>query len=221
MDITVIGATGGTGRQVVAQALAAGHRVTAVVRNPAKLPSFPLAAVPAAANGGTGGLIVVTGNVMSADDLRPAITGRAAVITTLGPGGRNPEPVVTPALDALISATWAENVSRVLLVSNSGMHSEGDPLFLRAVVKPILQRALRHHYADAMRAEDLLRSTELDWTIARPPRLTNGPRRGAYRTDPTRNVRGGSTISRADLADFLLRAATDPTTIHRTISLGY
>jgi uncharacterized protein YbjT (DUF2867 family) len=221
MEITVIGATGGTGRQVVAQALTAGHRVTAVVRDPAKLPSFSRASVPAGGAARAGELTVVTADVMKVDDLRPAVRGRDAVITTLGPGGFSPEPVVTPALEALVSAMWAENVSRVLLVSNSGMHSKGDPVVLRAVVKPLLQRLLRHHYADAMRAEELLTSTGLEWTIARPPRLTNGPHRGTYRTDPDGNVRWGNTISRADLADFLLRAAPDQATIHRSISLGY
>jgi putative NADH-flavin reductase len=88
------------------------------------------------------------------------------------------------------------------------------------VVKPILQRVLRDAYADAMRAEELLRSTELEWTIARPPRLTNGPHTGTYRTARSGNVRGGSSISRADLADFLLRAASDPTTSRQAISLG-
>jgi uncharacterized protein YbjT (DUF2867 family) len=89
MDLTVIGATGGTGSQAVAQALPAGHRVTAVVRNPAKLPVFP-----------PGDLTVVTADVMRAADLRPAIKGRDAVLTTLGPGNFSAEPVVTPALEA-------------------------------------------------------------------------------------------------------------------------
>ncbi|MEV6488713.1 NAD(P)-binding oxidoreductase [Actinoplanes sp. NPDC051633] len=226
MDITVIGATGGTGRQVVAQALAAGHRVTAVVRDPARLPAFPVPAVrsgsaASSAASSAGELVVVTADVMKVEDLRPAVRGRDAVVTALGPSGRHPRPVVTPALDTLISAMWAENVSRVVLVSNSGMHTEGDPLLLRAVAKPILQRVLRDAYADAMRAEELLRSTELEWTIARPPRLTNGPHTGTYRMARSGNVRGGSSISRADLADFLLRAASDRATSRQAISLGY
>jgi putative NADH-flavin reductase len=220
MEITVIGATGGTGLQVVEQALAAGHRVTAVVRNPAKLPSFPRASVSAGGPSSPGDLVVVKADVLSSAELRPVVAGRDAVITTLGPGGTSPEPIVTPALSALVEAMWEENATRVLLVSNSGMHTAGDPFVLRALVKPIVQRVLRHHYADARRAEDLLMSTDLKWTIARPPRLTNGPRR-AYRTDPVANVRWGTTISRADLADFLLQAAPNPATIHQSTSLGY
>jgi hypothetical protein len=90
-----------------------------------------------------GELTVVTADVMTAEDLRPAIRGRDVVITTLGPGSRSPEPVATPALDALVSAMWAENASRVVLVSNSGMHSQGDPVRPRSGEHRLLTRAQR------------------------------------------------------------------------------
>lgn len=207
MKITLIGATGGTGRHVLEQALAAGHDVTAVVRDPARLP-----AVEAADR-----LTVVVGNVMRAEDLLPAVKGHDVVITALGPRGRSPEPLVTPALEALLAA----GPPRVILVSNSGMHTNGDPWLLRRVIKPVLQRILRHHYADAMRAEQTLRANAPQWTIVRPPRLTNGPATGTYRSTTEGNPRWGGSIARADLAHCLLRAAEDPATTGQAISIAY
>jgi putative NADH-flavin reductase len=201
MRITVIGATGATGRQVLDQAVRGGHDVTAVVRDPSRRTH------PA----------VVTADVTRAGDLRPAVKDSDVVITALGPRGRSPEPIVTPALTALLEA----GPPRVILVSNSGMHSDGDPWPLRALVKPVLQWVLRHHYADAMRAEQVLRSSTVPWTIVRPPRLTNGPWTGTYRSTTEGNPRWAGSVSRADLAHCLLAAATDPATAGRVISIGY
>ena len=228
MRITVIGGTGGTGSQVIEQALDAGHQVTAVVRDPSRLPARTAgvragpadgvspdhtAAVPA----DPGALTVVTADILRPDELAPAVEGSDVVITALGPRGRSREPLVTPALEALL----ATKPPRVILVSNSGMHTEGDPWALRTLIKPILQWALRHHYADAMRAEQTLRSSGVPWTIARPPRLTNGPLTGTYRSTTQGNPRWAGSISRADLAHCLVHAAADPATTGKAISIGY
>ncbi|MEV6631158.1 NAD(P)H-binding protein [Actinoplanes sp. NPDC051470] len=202
MRITVIGATGGTGLHVVRQALDTGHEVTAVVRNPARLPAGPH---------------VVIADVTRPDELRPAVKDSDVVITALGPRRGSPEPIVTPALSALLDTS----PPRVILVSNSGMHGAGDPWPLRYLIKPILQRVLRRTYADAMRAEQTLQDSGTPWTIVRPPRLTDGPLTGTYRSATSGNPRWAASISRADLAHCLLRAATDPATAGQTISIGY
>jgi putative NADH-flavin reductase len=90
----------------------------------------------------------------------------------------------------------------LIVVSNSGRITVGDGLLTRLIVKPILRRLLQHTFADMRRMEDLVRASELDWTIVRPPMLTDGRRTGAYRTAINHNVRGGMRISRADLADW-------------------
>jgi Putative NADH-flavin reductase len=210
MHITVCGATGGTGRHVVRQALDAGHRVTAIVRNPDGLrgESHP-------------NLDVVTADVMDPDAITDAVAGRDAVVSALGPRSRGETSVCSDGARAIITAMRAAGTRRLVVVTASGhVIDDGDGPFTRVVVKPLLRRYLRHSFADFARTDEIVRASGLDWTIMRPPRLTDGRSR-AYRTAVDRNVRGGATISRADLAHAILTALSDPDTIGHTIGLGY
>jgi uncharacterized protein YbjT (DUF2867 family) len=80
---------------------------------------------------------------------------------------------------------------------------------------------MRERYADLARMEDLLRESGLDWTIYRPPRLTNRRLTGRYRTALGRNLRGGVTISRADVAQAMLRALREPGTVRQEVGIAY
>jgi putative NADH-flavin reductase len=122
---------------------------------------------------------------------------------------------------SIITAMDKANVRRLLVVSASGPFTEGDGPLTRLVVKPMLKRALRYAFADFLAMERRVRDSGLDWTIARPPMLTNGAHTGRYRTAVDRNVRGGNRVSRADLADLILRILDDPSTVHTTVSVGY
>lgn len=210
MKLTVFGATGGTGAQVLRRACAAGHDVTAVVRDPARLPA------------GLADLIVVTADVMDPDAIGGAISGRDAVISAMGPReGRAPTTVCADSAAAIVTAMRRSGVRRLAVVSNSGMHvDDRDGPFTRYVVKPILMRVLAHAYADMRRMEDLVAATDLDWTIVRPPMLTDGAHTGRYRTELGHNVRGGNRIARADLADALLRCLADPRTVRTAVSVA-
>ncbi|MDP9796047.1 putative NADH-flavin reductase [Catenuloplanes nepalensis] len=210
MKLTVLGATGGTGVQVLRRAAAAGHDVTAVVRDPSRLPSD------------LSGLTVVTANAMDPDAIGDAISGRDAVVSAMGPReGRAPTTVCADSAAAIVTAMRRHGVRRLAVVSNSGMHVDNqDGPFTRYVVKPILKRVLAHAYADMRRMEDLVAATGLDWTIVRPPMLTDGAHTGRYRTELGRNVRGGNRISRADLADALLRCLADPRTVRTTVAVA-
>ncbi|GAB7042380.1 MULTISPECIES: NAD(P)-dependent oxidoreductase [Catenuloplanes] len=210
MKLAVLGATGGTGVQVLRRACAAGHDVTAVVRDPARLPA------------GLPGLTVVTANAMDPDAIGGAVSGRDAVISAIGPrDGRAPTTVCADSAAAIVTAMRRAGVRRLAVVSNSGMHvDDRDGPLTRYVVKPILKRVLAHAYADMRRMEDLVAATELDWTIVRPPMLTNGAHTGRYRTELGRNVRGGNRIARADLADALLRCLADPRTVRVAVTVA-
>ncbi|WP_219418619.1 NAD(P)-dependent oxidoreductase [Pseudonocardia nigra] len=198
MQLTVFGATGGTGRHVVRQALAAGHRVTAVVRDPARLP------VPA-----QDGLTVVTAQLDDRAAVLGAVEGADAVVDALGPSASGPSTIMTDAARTITAAMREADVSRLVVISASGAHTTGDSLPIRLLVKPVLQRVLRHAFADMRAMEDVVRESELDWTIVLPPRLTDKPRTGAVRTRVGANVRGSFSITRADLATAVLAAATD------------
>ncbi|MEV0617401.1 SDR family oxidoreductase [Nonomuraea sp. NPDC050404] len=210
MKLTIFGATGGTGRHLVDQALALGHHVTAVVRDPGRLPQ---ADHPR--------LEPVTADVMNADAITATVTGRDAVISALGPRPGTTGSVCADGSRAIITAMRAAGTRRLIVITASGhVVDQGDGPASRLLVKPLLRRFLRDGFADFARTDEAVRTSGLDWTIMRPPRLTDGERR-PYRTSTDRNVRGGITIARADLAHATLGALTDPATVGHGISLGY
>ncbi len=186
MRLKVFGATGGTGRQLLDQACGAGHEVTAVVRDPSRLlPPHPQ-------------LTVVSTDVMDPAAIGPAIAGQDAVVSAIGPRNRRaPSTVCADSAFSIIQAMRAEGVQRLVVVSASGMHiDDGDGPLTRLVVKPILNTVLKHSFADLRRMEGLVRASGLEWTILRPPMLTDGPRTGTYRSAVDHNMRGGIRVSR-------------------------
>jgi putative NADH-flavin reductase len=210
MKLTVFGATGGTGQHLVDQALAAGHHVTAVVRDAARL-----------SQAGHPRLEPVVADAMDAEAIVSSVTGRDAVVSALGPRPGAGGSVCSDGARAIITAMRAAGTRRLIVVTASGhIVDDGDGPASRFVVKPLLRRFLREGFADFARTDEAVSGSGLDWTIMRPPRLTDGARR-SYRTALDRNVRGGITISRADLAHAVLAALADPAAIGHSISLGY
>lgn len=215
MWLTIFGATGGTGRRLVREALEVGHEVTAVVRDPRRLDAPGNASARAH-------LRVEVADPLDAGSLVPIVTGRHAVISALGSrGGRAPTTICSAGTHSIIEAMGKAGTRRLLAVSNSGMIIDaGDGPVVRLVGKPILQRVLKAPYADVARMDGEVRDSNLDWTLVRPPRLTDGPPTGRYRTSLDRNIRGGRSITRADLATGILRMAGDPATIHGEIFIA-
>ena len=213
MKLTVFGASGGTGTQVVRQALDAGHEVTAVVRDRGRL---AVADQP--------GLDVVLADVMQQAALEGAVAGRDAVVSTLGPSRRPGERktaaqprICSGSARSITTAMRAAGTGRLVVVSASGPFTEGDGPIMRYVAKPITQRVLRDPFADLVAMEAVVRGSGLDWTILRPPRLTDKPLTGHYRTRRELNVRRGIYLSRADLAHLILAVCGDPGTYHTAI----
>lgn len=212
MRLTVFGATGGTGVQVVRRALDAGHEVTAVVRDPAALPGEIRACAE-----------VLRADVMDPAAIEEAVKGRDAVVTAIGTrDGRRPTSVCADSARSITAAMRAAGTERFVLTSASGLHAgPGDDPVTRFVVKPlVLGPLLKHAFADMRAAEALTRDCGLGWTIVRPPRLTGGPGNGRYRRAVDRNVLGGASIARADLATALLDVTGDPSTIGRVVSVA-
>jgi uncharacterized protein YbjT (DUF2867 family) len=209
MRVTVVGATGGVGTEVVRQGLAAGHGVVAVVRDPGRL------AVP-----DQDGLTVLVADALDPAALRPAVKGADAVVSALGTRTSGPTTVCADGVRAMLHAGADADVTRFVAVSASGAYVDsGDGLASRYLAKPILRRLLRHGFADTRRADDLLRASGTEWTIVRPPKLTDGPARGTYRRRLDRNV--GIRISRADVAHAILGALADPGTVGHVLGIGY
>jgi nucleoside-diphosphate-sugar epimerase len=99
-------------------------------------------------------------------------------------------------------------------------YDPGDGFFMRHLFSPLTKAALRRHYADLALMEDVLRDSDLDWTVVRPPRLTDKPLRGTYRMAYGQNLRRGLFISRADVAHFMLRVLEEPATIGQAIGIA-
>jgi len=204
MQITVFGATGGVGTHVVRQALDAGHAVVAVVREPARL------TVPATR--------VHTADAMDPEAIAPAVDGSDAVVSALGTRRREPTSVCSAGVRAQLTAMAATGVRRLVVVSASGAYVDaGDNPLNRLVVKPLLGRVFRHSFADTRAMDEQVRASDTDWTIVRPPRLTDGPHR-PYRTALDRNV--GMTIARTDVAAAILAALPDEATYRHTLGVG-
>lgn len=206
MKITVFGATGGTGRQMVRQAQQAGHQVTAVVRRPSEF---------AGSN-----VTVVEADVLDPASIAEAVQGRDAVLSALGPRANRPSTVCTEGTASIIRAMNAQDVHRLVVVSAAGFHTEGDDLFTRVVLKPIVKRLLRHPFADSAGMEKVVRASDLDWTIMLPPRLLDKPGTGTYRTAKDRTVPRGFRVARADVADCALRCLTDPGSVRAAVALA-
>jgi putative NADH-flavin reductase len=210
MKLTIFGATGATGTDLTSQALAAGHEVTAVVRDPARL------AVPAQPR-----LRTVTADVMDPTSIILAIAGADAVISAVGPRGTGPTTVIRDSVHSIIQAMGKTGTRRLLQVSGSVVADEGESPYLRYLLKPLARRTfLRHVCADMRHAEDEIRDSNLDWTIFRPPALTSKTATGTYRTAIDRNLPHGFTVSRADLAACMLARLDDPALIHRHVSVA-
>lgn len=199
MRLALFGATGGTGRQVLAQALAAGHSVTALVRDPARLPE-------------QAGLTRIIGDVLDPEATRRCVEGADAAICVLGSHGRG-APIEALGTACLLEAMRAHGVRRLVAVTSLGVgdsRQQLNPLFriiMDLTLKPIMQAKAEQ--------ERLIQASGLDWTIVRPGGLTDGPRTGRYRSGLDRAIRGGR-ISRADVADFVLRQVTETTYLCQT-----
>jgi uncharacterized protein YbjT (DUF2867 family) len=192
MKLTVFGASGGVGRLVVQQALAGGHDVTAVVRNPGRLPVAPAE-----------GLQVATVlDVLDPVTLVPALTGRDAVISAIGPAGNKQArtgPIAGPAARSIVRAMDQAGVSRIAAISAApvGPPAHDENVFVRALVLPLLRRLLSDLYADLADQEAALAASGTDWTVWSGRRCCSTSRTPAPTGGPSARTSGSAAPSRA------------------------
>ncbi len=212
MKITVFGATGGIGGHVVRQALDAGHKVAAVVRASSSYdvehPSLEVFRVP---------------GLTEAEPLLDAVDGSDAVISGVGPRGRKDGPVASGSTRSILAAMSAHGVRRFVAVSAAplGPVPEDESFLNRRLLLPFINAFAADVYADLRVMEAEIVSSATDWTIVRPPKLTNKSLSGNYRTVISGNVSHGYTISRADVADLMLAALDNPAMINQPVGVAY
>ena len=209
VKLLILGATGGSGQQLVSQALEAGHEVTAFVRTPEKISVRH------------GRLRLITGNVNDGDSaLADAVSGQNAVISALGRGTSfKSDHLIQRSTPAIVSAMQRCQVRRFIFTSAIGVGdaSRDAPVFSRIFAR----LALKDIYADKAIGEEIISQSDLDWTIVQPAQLTNGPVTGKYRAGEHLKLRGIPRIARADLAQFVLNQLDDTTYVRKIVRLGY
>ncbi|CAM5248719.1 hypothetical protein SALBM135S_09009 [Streptomyces alboniger] len=210
MKLTVFGATGGIGGEIVKQALAAGHQVTAVVRDPARLTAT-----------GTG-LEVYRADLKDPEALRAAVAGRDAVLSGLGARKRSDAGVATGLTRSVLRAMDAEAVRRILVVSAApvGPPAERQPPADR-VMLALVGAVLKGVYDDLRAMEAELARSATDWTSVRPPRLQDKPLTGTYRKVVGGTPRSGRFIGRADVAHAMLAMIDEPATVKQGVGVAY
>jgi len=208
VNLLIVGATGGTGRQLVSQALERGHRVTALVRKEPSGEPRP-------------GLIVVLGNVLDPPSLDRAARGQDAVLSALGhKQWFRPTRILSEGTRNLIEAMRRHAVRRFVCETALGISDAWwqmglyYTLFVRPFILPL-------YFWDKTRQEAIIRASDLDWTIVRPGALTNGPRRGHYRHGAgVGHWLWTVRISRADVAAFMLDQLTDSRYVRASVGLA-
>ncbi len=205
--ILIIGASKGIGLETVKAGLAAGHSVRAFARS-----AEGIAITDAR-------LVKIPGDALSRSDIDKALNGADAVIQSLGVASAKELIFGTTLFSAstrvLIDAMKAASVKRLIAVTGAGAgNSRGrnNPLYDHLFFPLLLARV----YADKDIAEGLIANSGLDWTIARPGMLTNGAATAGYKALPDINDWRGGAISRADVADFLVKQVADRSMIGET-----
>jgi putative NADH-flavin reductase len=200
MNLTVFGATGGVGRELVTQALDAGHQVTAYARNPAKLDlTHP-------------GLTVIAGELTDREAVGRAVAGADAVISALGPSLER-KATGMPLVDGthtILDAMRAEGVKRYIGMATPSLRDPRDTRSLLGRLVPVMGRTIfPRAYRELLAMSQQVTGSDLDWTIARFTRPTDGQRTGTIRAGYLGRDKIRASITRADIATFLLDQTAD------------
>jgi putative NADH-flavin reductase len=207
MKILIFGASGATGQELVKQAVSVGHAVTAFVRDPGKI------------NIRNSNLNLTQGNVKDLDRVENAIANQDAVISALGVAKPlHSDPDVIQGIDNIINAMSNQHVNRLIYLSfiaaGDGIRDAG---FL---IRYIISRIVRQEIDDHRVKEQLIKNSNLNWSIIHPPKLSNGAAQGKYKTGEDLRARSILPIlSRSDLAEFMLTVINNKNSYQKTIRI--
>jgi putative NADH-flavin reductase len=198
-SLAIFGGTGRIGGLVLERALTAGHDVRALVRDPLRLSATSEL------------LTIVPGDVLDPDAVDKTVAGTSVVLALFGHVKGSPTTLQTDGTRTIVEAMHRQGVSRLVTLSGGGLRDEGvdQPKLADKLIVFLMRRLSPEVLADAEGHLDVLKASGLDWTVVRAPRVQDTPGVGFYRVG---HVGGDSStsISRADLADFILSQVEDP-----------
>lgn len=200
MKLVVFGASGGTGKELVMQGVAAGHDITAFVRNADSVK-------------GLGATAVITGDALMYEDVLKAVTGQDACVSALGARDLKTNDLLEHSIQNILRAMQEAGVERLVVLGAAGaLHDAGiyQGLSRRLMFRIIRATFLRHPFRDAAAQEMLIEKSSVNYTVVHPPRLTSGPATGDWREDMRGLPANGIQIARADVAAFMLTVLDDP-----------
>jgi putative NADH-flavin reductase len=201
MNLLLIGATGRTGRHVLAQGAQRGHKVLALVREQSETKDLL-------------GATIATGDPRSVKDIKRLLTDQDAVVSCLGQKTSDDKFLLEQSSASLIDALNQSKISRCLVVSQGLLSASRSPLV--ALLRLILAR----HVTDSTAMERNIIASNLDWTIVRPPRLLDGGQQNGYSSALNSQPKTGSSMQRADLAAFILDAIEQQQFIKAIVGVG-
>ncbi|MEO7488193.1 MAG: SDR family oxidoreductase [Ferruginibacter sp.] len=208
--IIVFGATGGTGKEVVKQALEKGYEVTAIVRKPA---AFDLQHPH---------LKIIKGDVLEPATFEKEIQGNGAVLSCLGTTSTKFTTLYSEGIVNIISAMNKAGVKRLLCITALPLYLNDEMgFFLKAITKITLEPILKNPYNDMRLMETKVESSNLYWTIVRPPGLNKKPLTGKYRTAISSHISHPWSIARADLAHYMLSIIDNAETFKSKTEISY
>jgi putative NADH-flavin reductase len=208
VKVLIIGATGGTGRILLEKALDQGHEVTALARNPSAV--APRDYRPR----------VLRGNALDPDEVEAAVSGQDAVLSALGTRSTKPTTLFSASTANLVGAMKKHGVRRLVCLTGVGAgDSKGHGGFLYD--RLFLPFVLRNQYEDKDRQEEIIRRSGLEWVIVRPARLTNESAKGEYQVFLSGDSYRATTISREDVAAFMLAQLSEDRYVHQTPVISY
>lgn len=209
MKIVIFGATGGAGRELMAQALQAGHEVTAVARDPASVTTRHER------------LSVVQGDVQKPDSVARAIAGQEGVVLSVGPRPGTPAgTLISDATRHVLDGMNQQGVRRLVYVSGIMVGEARGMGALKRAALALFRLINRSLYLDKVKAERLVFASPLSWTIVRPPLFGEVPPRGNYRLDVDLDAKLVKMANR-DVGAALLAALTDAQYERKALELSY
>lgn len=208
MKIAIFGATGRTGQHLVQEGLSKGYQIVALARTPSKLsvtnPS----------------LSVIQGDVKDRQAVEQTISGVDAVISVLGPTNNEPTFEVSQGMTNIMAAMKKQGVRRLIISAGAGVGDPNDaPGPFNHVMNFLLKVMAKNVLADMSQVVEMVRSSDLEWTVVRLPMLTDDPKTGSIKVGYLGKGMG-SRIARADIADFMLTQLTDKTYVGKSPAIS-